>query len=329
MEKKSVKSKDMFECPECKNLVAREFKFCPICGNEMNWESLLDKDNKILLKKEIAPMIKLIEIHNPLIAAKAKPGNFVIMRLHEKGKRFPITISGASPEEGTIRLIFNEVGAATTQLGKLDVGDRIMNMPGPLGNPTEIKNFGEVLCFGGGIMAGPLYWIASSFKEMGNYVITVLGARTKDLLFFEDKFKAISDELYITTDDGSKGHQGLKFLRDILDRGEIDRVYGTSVATATLRRLCEITRPYGVQTIVALTPIMVDGSGMCGACRVKIGRETKFACVDGPEFNGHDVDWDVLERRKRMYSSEERITSIYSGILNKPEIRNPGNLRNV
>jgi ferredoxin--NADP+ reductase len=259
-------------------------------------------------------MIKLIEVYNPQVASKAKPGQFVILRLHERGKRFPITISGASPEDGTIRLVFNEVGTATKQLGSMNVGDRIMNMPGPLGNPTKIRNYGTVLCFGGGVMIGPMFWIASALKKAGNYIINVIGARTKELLFFEDKFREISNEFYVATDDGSYGYKGLDFLRKILDNRDIDFVYGTSVATATLREICRITEPFGIKTVVALTPIMVDGSGMCGACRVTVGGERKFACVDGPEFDGHEVDWDSLEKRKRMYTLEERILSVFSEV---------------
>ena len=305
---------EKYECPHCGNEVNRKYRFCPVCGEELEWEILATKENRIMLKREIAPMIKLIEIYNPLIASKAKPGQFVILRLHERGKRFPLTISGTSSEDGTVRLVFNEVGVATKQLGNMNVGDRILNMPGPLGNPTEIRNFGTVLCFGGGVMIGPLLWIASAFREAGNYVISVIGARTKDLLFFEDEIKAVSNEFYVATDDGSYGYRGLDFMKDILDEKDVNRVYGTSVATATLKELCRITRPYGIETIVSLTPIMVDGSGMCGSCRVIVGGERKFACVDGPEFNGHEVDWDLLELRKRMYSAEERVLSVYNEI---------------
>jgi ferredoxin--NADP+ reductase len=304
-----------YECLECGSIVNRDHKYCPACGKKLDWPVISRRENRILLKKEIAPKIKLIEVHNPMIASRAKPGQFVILRLHERGKRFPLTISATSPEEGNIRLIFNEVGAATKQLGKLNVGDRILNMPGPLGNPTEIKKFGTVLCIGGGVMIGPLLWEVSAFKEAGNYVITVIGARTKELLFFMDEFKTISDEFYVATDDGSYGYKGLDFLKEIIEEKKIDRVYATSVATATLREICNITKPYGIKTIVSLTPIMVDGSGMCGACRVIVKGKMRFACVDGPEFDGHEVDWDVLEQRKRMYSAEERILLLSHGII--------------
>lgn len=292
-------------CVECGAEVEGSQNFCHICGAELPLEE--DNTNRIVFKKEIAPKIKLIDIYSPLIASKAKPGQFVILHLHQKGKRFPLTIAGTSPEEGTIRLIFNEVGIATQQLGSLEEGDKILNMPGPLGNPTQIENFGKVICFGSGIMTGSLLWLVSAFKEAGNYVITIVGARTRDLLLFTDEFKSISDEFYVATDDGSYGYKGLDFVGEILKEKEINRVYGTSVTTATLRELSKITRDYGVKTICSLTPIMVDGSGMCGACRVLVSGEKKFACVDGPDFDAHEVDWDVLEKRKRMYSAEEKV----------------------
>lgn len=293
------------ECVECGAEVEEAQSFCHNCGAELPLKE--DDTNKISHKREIGPKIKLMDIYSPLISSKARPGQFVILHLHEKGKRFPLTIAGTSPEEGTIRLIFNEVGKATQQLGSLEEGDRILNMPGPLGNPTEIENFGKVICFGGGIMAGPLLWLASAFKEAGNYVITVVGARTRELLFFTDEFKSISDEFYAATDDGSYGYKDLAFIEEILAEENIDRVYGTSVTTDTLRELSNITKENGVKTVCALTPVMVDGSGMCGACRVLVGGEKKFACVDGPDFDAHEVDWDVLEKRKRMYSFEEKL----------------------
>ncbi len=294
-------------CAECGTEVEESQKFCHTCGSELPLEE--DDTNRIVLKKELAPKIKLMDIYSPLIASKSKPGQFVILHLHEKGKRFPLTIAGTSPEEGTIRLVFNEVGTATQQLGRLDVGDKIMNMPGPLGNPTQIENFGKVICFGSGIMIGPLLWLTSAFKEAGNHVITVVGARTKDLLFFTDEFKSISDEFYVATDDGSygNGYKDLNFINEILEQKDIDRVYGTSVTTATLKELSNITKDYRIKTVCSLTPVMVDGSGMCGACRVVVGGEKKFACVDGPDFDAHEVDWEVLEKRKRMYSAEEKV----------------------
>jgi ferredoxin--NADP+ reductase len=266
--------------------------------------------NRIVVKRELAPKIKLIEVENAGIAAKSRPGQFVVLHLGEKGEKFPLTIAGANPSEGTIKLVFNEVGKSTQQLGTFNVGEEIPSVAGPLGNPTAMKNFGTVVCFGGGVMIGPLVYEVAAFRKVGNKVITVIGTRTKELLIFKEELRALSDEFYVCTDDGSEGHQGLDFLREVFERGKIDRVLVMSVSTATLKAVSEITRSYGVKTIVSLTPLMLDGTGMCGCCRVSIGGQTKFACIDGPEFDGHEVDWELLESRKRMYSSEERISSL-------------------
>lgn len=266
--------------------------------------------NRILVKRELAPKIKLIEFENRDIASKAKPGQFVVIQMGEKGERFPLTISGIDPGKGMVRVIFNEVGKSSKRLGALAEGEEIANVAGPLGNPTEIEKFGTVLCFGGGVMTGPMAYEAAALKKAGNRVITVIGARNKELLILKDEMNALSDKLYVSTDDGSEGYKGLDFLRDILEGEKVDRVIGMSVATATLRTLCELTRPYGVKTIVSLAPIMLDGTGMCGVCRVLVGGQTKFTCVDGPEFDGHLVDWDLLESRKRVYSHEERVSTL-------------------
>ena len=202
--------------------------------------------NRILVKKELAPKIKLIEFENRDIASKAKPGQFVVIQMGEKGERFPLTISGIDPGKGMVRVIFNEVGKSSKRLGALAEGEEIGNVAGPLGNPAEIEKFGTVLCFGGGVMTGPMAYEAAAFKKAGNRVITVIGARNKELLILKDEMNALSDKLYVSTDDGSEGYKGLDFLRDILEGEKVDRVIGMSVATATLRTLCELTRPYGV-----------------------------------------------------------------------------------
>jgi len=264
--------------------------------------------NKIVAKKELAPKIKLIAVENAGIAAKSRPGQFVILHLAEEGERFPLTIAGANPSEGTIKLVFNEVGKSTKQLGTFNVEEEIPSIAGPFGNPTEIENFGTVLCFGGGVMIGPLVYEVAAFRKAGNKVISVIGARMKELLLFEEELRALSDRFYVCTDDGSEGYRGLDFLKEVFEGEKVDRVFVMSVSTATLKAVSEITRPYGVKTVVSLTPLMLDGTGMCGCCRVSIGGQTKFACVDGPEFDGHEVDWGLLESRKRMYSSEERIS---------------------
>jgi ferredoxin--NADP+ reductase len=264
---------------------------------------------KIVVKQEIAPKIKLFEVYAPEIAEKAKPGQFLILMAEEKGERIPLTIAGYNAAKGTVTFVFNEVGKTTKQLGCLNKGDIVPNMAGPLGNPSEIRKFGRVLCVGGGVMIAPMYLQVQALRASGNEVVTVIGARIKDLLIFENEMKKASHDLYVATDDGSKGFKGLEFLKDLLKTKKFDRavVMGPVVMIKTVS---EITRPFGIPTVVTLTPIMIDGMGMCGVCRVTVGGETKFACIDGPEFNGHMVDFDQLIRRQRMYLPEERLSSL-------------------
>jgi ferredoxin/flavodoxin---NADP+ reductase len=271
--------------------------------------------NRITRKMELASRILLFEFQNQNIANKAKPGQFVLIQMGETGERFPITISGTNPARGTVKIVFNAVGKSSTILGALLEGEEIQNIAGPLGNPTEIARFGTVLCVAGGVMTGPMVWEIAALKQAGNSVITVVGARNKDLVIFKGEMNSISDSLYISTDDGSDGYTGLDFIKDIIGKQKIDRVLGMSVATVTLKTLCDITRPFNIKTIVSLSPVMLDATGMCGACRVSVGGETKFACVDGPEFDGHLVDWDLLELRKRAYSHEERISALMGATI--------------
>jgi ferredoxin--NADP+ reductase len=265
---------------------------------------------KIFTKRELAPKIKLFEVAAPDIAAKTNPGQFVIVKLNEAGERIPITLVDADVKKGTITLVFNEVGKTTQQLGLLNEGDCIQNICGPLGNPSEIQKFGTVLCIGGGVMTAPLLFQVSALRKAGNKVITVIGARIKDLLIFEKEMKALSDEFYVATDDGSKGYKGLDFLKDVLSKRKIDRVVAMG-PVVMLKTVSEMTKPLGIKTIVTLTPIMVDGMGMCGACRVTVAGETKFGCVDGPEFDGHQVDFEELVKRQRMFLPEERIAALF------------------
>jgi len=265
---------------------------------------------KIVEKRELAPKIKQFEVAAPGIAAKANPGQFVILRVYEKGERIPINLANSNAKKGTITLVFNEVGKTTNQLGLLNQGDDILNIAGPLGNPSEIQRFGTVLCVGGGVMIAPLLFQVSALRKAGNKLITVIGARIKDLLFFEKEMKELSDEFYVATDDGSKGYMGLSFLKDIFNKQRIDRVIAMG-PVVMLKTVSEMTKPLGIKTIVTLTPIMVDGMGMCGACRVSVAGETKFACVDGPEFDGHQVDFDQLIKRQRMYLPEERLSALF------------------
>ncbi len=265
--------------------------------------------HEISEKKELAPGIKLLKIHAPTIAAKAKPGQFVILMIGDKGERIPLTIADYKDDEGTIAFAFNEVGKTTKQLGCLREGDTIPNVVGPLGNPSEIQNFGSVLCVGAGVMIAPLHLQVRALRKAGNTVTTVIGARIEDLLFFEDEMKKISNELHVATDDGSRGFKGLDFLQEILKQRKWQRVVVMG-PVVTMKTVCEMTKPLGIPTVVTLTPIMVDGMGMCGVCRVTVGGETKFACVDGPEFDGHEVDFEELIKRQRLFLPEERISSM-------------------
>ncbi len=265
--------------------------------------------HKIVAKKELAPKIKLFKVHAPEIAVKAKPGQFIIIVLDEKGERIPLTIADYNVKEGTVTFVFNEVGKTTMQLGCLNEGDSIPNIAGPLGIPSEIKKFGRVLCVGGGVMTAPLLMQVKALREVGNEVTTVIGARIKDLLILEKEMKDASQEFYIATDDGSIGFKGLDFLKELLKTKRFQRavVMGSVI---TMRTVSEITKPFGIPTMVTLTPIMVDGMGMCGVCRVTVSGETKFACVDGPEFDGHLVDFKELVKRQRLFLPEERLSSL-------------------
>jgi len=264
---------------------------------------------EIVAKRELVPKVKLIEISAKDVAEKVRPGQFVILRLDEKGERIPLTIANHDVKKGTLTIVFHEVGNTTKKLGSLKEGDFISDVVGPLGNPAEIGEYGRVLCVGGGIWVAPLHFEALALREKGNKLITVMGARTKDHLIFEKEMKEISDEFYVATDDGSKGYKGLDFLKDLLKTQKIDRVIAMG-PVVMMQTIAEITRPYGLKTMVTLAPIMVDGMGMCGACRVSVGGETKFACMDGPEFDGHLVDFEQLIHRQRLYLPEERISSM-------------------
>jgi len=264
---------------------------------------------KILTNRELAPKIKLFEVHAPQIAEKVKPGQFIIIIIDEKGERIPLTISGYDAKKGTIAFAFNEVGKTTKQLGLLKEGDCIWNITGPLGNPSEIRNFGKVLCVAGGVMIAPMLLQVQALRKAGNTVTVVVGARIKELLFFEDEMKTLSHEFYVATDDGSKGFKGLDFLKEILAKEKFDRCIAMG-PVVMLQNICEMTKPFGVPTVVTLTPIMVDGMGMCGVCRVTVGGKMMFACVDGPEFDGHQVDFNGLIKRQRIFLPEERLSSL-------------------
>ena len=267
----------------------------------------MPKKFKVVDIEELAPNIKRIVINAPLIARKAQAGQFVILRVDERGERFPLTIVDWKPNEGLITLIFQEVGVSTKKLGSLEPGDYIMDIVGPLGNPTEVKNYGTVAVIGGGVGTALIYPWIRALKPHGNYIVTIIGARTKSLLLLEDTLREISDEIYISTDDGSKGIKGFTsdVLRELLENGRRFDLVMAVGPVPMMKVVADVTRPYKIKTIVSLNPIMVDGTGMCGACRVKVGGEIKFACVDGPEFDAHQVDFRQLMNRLAFYREEE------------------------
>ena len=263
---------------------------------------------KILEKRLVrSPDVFYYKIEAPLISKKAKPGQFVIIRIHEKGERIPLSLADINPEEGTISLIVMAVGKTSSEMSLLKAGDNILDLCGPLGQPTHIEKIGRVILVGGGFGVAPLYPIARALKSAGNEVVTIMGARSKDLLIYENEMQQVSDRVLITTDDGSKGIKGVVTvaLFQELEQKGADLVMAVGPA-AMMKFVCMTTEPFGVKTIVSLNPIMIDGTGMCGGCRVSVGGETKFACTDGPDFDGHKVDWHILMNRQRMYVNEEK-----------------------
>ena len=251
-----------------------------------------------------------LRVEAPRIARKAKPGQFVVLRVNETGERIPLTMAGTDAAGGTITLIFQVVGKSTALMRALHVGDSIQDIIGPLGKPTHIENQGTVVCVGGGTGVAVMYPITKAYQEAGNHVIAIIGARTKDLLILEEEMRAASHDLRITTDDGSYGHHGFvtEVLRKILDeKKDVTLVVGIG-PVPMMKFLCKMTKEYGVKTIVSLNPIMVDATGMCGACRVTVAGKTRFCCVDGPEFDGHEVDYDELVKRQRAYLTEEKVS---------------------
>jgi ferredoxin/flavodoxin---NADP+ reductase len=264
---------------------------------------------KIVNKTELVPKIKLFEVEAPDVAAKSHPGQFLIVIHGQKGERIPLTICGYNSKKGTVSFAFHEVGKTTKDLGKLNVGESIDNITGPLGNPSEIKNFGKVLCIGGSVMIAPLLLQAKAMKEAGNHVTTVIGARSEPFIMMEEEAKKYSHKVIISTDDGSKGLQGLDFLKDFCEKEKFDRcvVMGPVIL---MKDVCAITKPFKIPTMVTLTPIMIDGMGMCGVCRVTVGGKMLFGCVDGAEFDGHLVDFDELILRQRTMLPEERLSSV-------------------
>lgn len=263
--------------------------------------------HKIVRTDTLAPSMFLMEVEAPKIAEKRKAGQFIILRIDETGERVPFTISDSDTARGTITIIYQVVGKTTAQMASMSVGDTIMDVVGPLGQPTHIEKFGTVCCIGGGTGIAIAYPIAKSMSEAGNKVISILGARTRELLFYEDQVRAISDEVVVCTDDGSYGQKGLvtEMLKQLIDRGEKISMVVAIGPVPMMKFVARMTKEYNIPTIVSLNPIMIDGSGMCGCCRVTVGGATKFVCVDGPEFDAHQVDFELLTKRLATYREKE------------------------
>jgi ferredoxin--NADP+ reductase len=263
---------------------------------------------EILAKESLTPVTKLFKVRAPAVARKVRAGQFVILRVDETGERVPMTVADYDRERGTITIVVQEVGKTTVQLGTLEAGDHFATFTGPLGHPSKIADYGTVICVGGGSSIAAIYPIARDLKEAGNTVLSIIGARSKALIFWEGRMGATSDELIVCTNDGSHGRQALVTapLKELLEADRpVDHVFAIGPAIM-MKFCCVTTRPFGTPTTVSINSIMVDGTGMCGACRVEVSGETRFACVDGPEFDGHQVDWDNLLARQQSYLEEEK-----------------------
>lgn len=262
---------------------------------------------KILKREKIAEGIHEMVVEAPLVAEKAMAGQFVVVMAGEEGERIPLTIADFDGARGTITMIFMVVGTSTEKLARLNAGDFLNAFIGPMGSPSEIASCGTVVMVGGGVGIAPIHPIARSMKEAGNKVISIIGSRTSELLFWEEKMRAVSDRVIVCTDDGSHGRKTLVTvpLKELMEEGGVGEVY--AIGPPVMMKFCsETTRPFGVKTIVSLNSIMVDATGMCGGCRVTVGGRTRFTCVDGPEFDGHQVDWDLLTTRLNVYRGEEK-----------------------
>jgi ferredoxin--NADP+ reductase len=259
-------------------------------------------------KETLTPVSHRFLVQAPEIAQKAQPGQFVIVRIDEKGERIPLTVADFDRERGTVTLVVQELGASTKQMGLLQAGETFLDVAGPLGRPTEIEDYGTVLCVSGGLGIAPIYPITRALHEAGNTVVTIMGARSKNLLFWMDKLESVSDETIVCTDDGTFGYYGLVTgpLKELLEQGRhFDHAFSIGPAIM-MKFVCKTTGPYSVPTTVSINSIMVDGTGMCGACRLTVDGKTRFACVDGPDFDGHQVDWEELLERQQQYAAEEK-----------------------
>ncbi|MBA7563826.1 Dihydroorotate dehydrogenase B (NAD(+)), electron transfer subunit [subsurface metagenome] len=272
--------------------------------------------NKVVEREQFSDLVVKLVIEAPAIAKSCKAGHFIILRLGKKGERIPLTIVGADVERGTITIIIQKVGVSSIKIANLEVGEYITDVVGPLGNPTHIEKVGTILASGGGVGVAPLLPIVEAFKKAGNKVITVLAARTKELIILEEQIRNFSDEVVIMTDDGSYGKKGLVTdgLEDIIKREKID--LAVTVGPAIMMKFVAIlTKKYNIPTLASLNTIMVDGTGMCGACRVTVGGKTRFVCVDGPEFDAHQVDFDEMLNRLNAYKKQEE--KAYEDFLRK------------
>ncbi|MBN1211573.1 MAG: sulfide/dihydroorotate dehydrogenase-like FAD/NAD-binding protein [candidate division Zixibacteria bacterium] len=263
---------------------------------------------KVLDNFQIGPMVWKMRVETPALVSKAKAGQFVIIRVNEQGERVPMSIAGLNKEKGLLTIIYQVVGKTSALMTTVPAGGELSDCVGPLGMPSHFEKWGTACLVGGGIGIAPIYPIAQAYKEAGNKVITIIGARSKDLLFYEEEHKAVADELHVCTDDGSYGHHGFvsDVLKKILDDGEKIGMIMAIGPVPMMRVVTNLTKNYNVPTWVSLNPLMIDGTGMCGGCRVSIGGETKFACVDGPDFDGHLVDFDLLTKRLSAYKDQER-----------------------
>jgi NAD(P)H-flavin reductase len=269
----------------------------------------MTKMYKIIAKKQMTPHIYMMDVHAPAVAYKATPGQFVIIRTNKHGERFPITIAGSDNEKGLVRIYVAEVGASSRDLCQLDEGEEMLNFSGPLGNTAPIKKYGKVLVVGNAAFVGAQLYLTKALKEAGNNIISVISSRREAELFLVDEIKQLSEETFIELEDGEEGHAFFSFLDPFISNKKVDHVI-TIGSTSMQKIISEKTKPFGIPTTVNLFPIMVDGTGMCGACRVTVGGATRFACVDGPDFDGHLVDFDELISRMRQYTAQEKIASV-------------------
>lgn len=271
---------------------------------------VFEEAHEIVEKRELAPRIHLLRVRAPLVARKARPGHFAMVHAHDRAERIPLTIVDHDSDKGTVTFVVQEMGTGTAEIGRLRAGDRFSGVLGPLGRAGEIEDAEDVVLVCGGIGVAPMYPYARAYRDRGARLTTIVGARTKELLIMLDEMKSLSHRLLVSTDDGTSGTRG--FVTDVLagllsERKRYDLAVCIGPAVM-MKAVCELTRSYGIRTVVSLNPIMIDGTGMCGGCRVTVGGEVKFACVDGPEFDGHQVDFDELISRQKAYLQEERIS---------------------